>query len=62
ADIIRDGEVVFSGTIGSLKRFKDDVKDVTEGMECGVTIDGFNKYEQGDIIEAYEVESIAQTL
>jgi translation initiation factor IF-2 len=62
ADIVRDGEVVFSGRIGSLKRFKDDVKDVTEGMECGVTLEGFDKYEKGDIIEAYEIESIAQKL
>ena len=62
ADIIRDGEIIFSGAIGSLKRFKDDVKDVSEGMECGVTINGFDKYKQGDIIEAYEVESIVQTL
>ncbi|OGX35956.1 MAG: hypothetical protein A3C36_07800 [Omnitrophica WOR_2 bacterium RIFCSPHIGHO2_02_FULL_52_10] len=62
ADIIRDGAVVFTGKIGSLKRFKDDVKDVTEGMECGVTLEGFTQYEKGDIIEAYEIESIAQKL
>jgi len=61
-DIIREDEVIYSGTISSLKRFKDDVRDVTEGMECGITIDGFNKYEKGDIIEAYELESIAQKL
>ena len=62
ADVIRNGEVIFSGAIGSLKRFKDDVREVSEGMECGVTIDGFDKYQQGDMIEVYEVESIAQTL
>ena len=62
ADIIRNDEVVYSGAISSLKRFKDDVKDVSEGMECGITVDNFDKYQQGDIIEAYEIESIAQTL
>jgi len=61
-DIIRDGEIVFSGVISALKRFKDDVKDVTEGMECGIKLDGYDGYEKGDIIEAYELESIAQTL
>lgn len=61
-DVIRDEEVIFSGVIGALKRFKDDVRDVTEGMECGIKLDGFDKYQQGDIIEAYEIESIAQTL
>jgi translation initiation factor IF-2 len=62
ADIMRGGEVVFTGTIGTLKRFKDDVRDVTEGMECGIKVDGFDKYEKGDTIEIYEIESIAQTL
>jgi translation initiation factor IF-2 len=62
ADIVRNGEVVFSGIIGTLKRFKDDVRDVTEGMECGIKFEGFDKYEKGDIIQAYEIESIAQKL
>jgi translation initiation factor IF-2 len=62
ADLIRDGEIVFSGIIGALKRFKDDVRDVTEGMECGIKLDGYSDYKKGDIIEAYEIESIAQTL
>ena len=53
---------MFSGVISALKRFKDDVKDVTEGMECGIKLDGYDGYEKGDIIEAYEIESIAQTL
>ncbi len=61
-DVLRNGEIIFSGSVSSLKRFKDDVRDVSEGMECGVTIEGFDKYQQGDIIEAYETESIAQKL
>jgi len=62
ADIVRDGEIVFTGVISALKRFKDDVKDVTEGMECGIKLEGYDEYEKGDIIEAYELESIPQTL
>lgn len=62
ADVVRDGEIIFSGEIGSLKRFKEDVRDVAEGMECGMTVEGFDAYEKGDMIEAYEIESVAQTL
>ncbi len=61
-DVIRAGETVFSGNISSLKRFKDDVREVTEGMECGVTVDRFDKYQTGDIIEVFETETIAQKL
>ncbi|MBF0532404.1 MAG: translation initiation factor IF-2 [Candidatus Omnitrophica bacterium] len=62
ADVIRNGEIVFSGHISSLKRFKDDVREVTEGMECGITVSNFTGYEKSDLIEAYEVDSIAQKL
>ena len=61
-DVKREEEIIFSGAISSLKRFKDDVKEVNEGMECGIAIEGFDKYEAGDIIEVYEIESIAQKL
>ena len=61
-DVMRNGEVVFSGVISSLKRFKDDVKDVAEGYECGISIDGFDKMQAGDVFEAYEVETIIRTL
>ncbi|MCA9398222.1 MAG: translation initiation factor IF-2 [Candidatus Omnitrophica bacterium] len=61
-DIVRNEDVVYSGVIDSLKRFKDDVKEVTEGMECGITVEGFTDYQSGDIIEVYEIESIAQKL
>ena len=61
-DIMRNGSVVFSGEIASLKRFKDDVREVQEGYECGVTIAGFDAIEAGDVLETYEVESIARTL
>jgi translation initiation factor IF-2 len=61
-DVIRGGQVIFSGVLSSLKRFKDDVKEVTDSMECGLTIQGFSDYQKGDIVEAYEIKSIAQKL
>ena len=61
-DIVRNGDVVFTGSISSLKRFKDDVREVAEGFECGITIQGFDAIESGDIVEAFEFEKIARTL
>lgn len=52
--LIRDGVVVFTGKMSSLKRFKDDVKEVQKGFECGITIDGFNDLKIGDLIEAFQ--------
>ena len=52
--IIRDGIVVYTGELGSLKRFKDDVKEVQHGYECGLNIDKFNDIKVGDVVEAYE--------
>jgi translation initiation factor IF-2 len=60
--IIRDGIVMYSGNLGSLKRFKDDVKDVTKGYECGLNIDKFNDIREGDIVEAFEEVEVKQTL
>ena len=56
--VIRDGIVVFEGELGSLKRFKDEVKEVNYGYECGITIDCFNDIKEGDIIEAYVMEEV----
>ncbi len=61
-DLVRNGQVVFEGKISSLKRFKDDVRDVQEGFECGITLAGFDNVQEGDIIEAYEIEKIARKL
>ena len=61
-DEMRDGQAVHTGTISSLKRFKDDVREVQEGYECGITIEGFDKIQAGDILEAFEIETIARTL
>lgn len=58
AKVIRDGEVVYDGQIASLKRFKDDVKEVAAGFECGIGLDGFEDLEEGDIIEVYKKERV----
>ncbi len=66
--LIRDGIVIYptgegaSAELASLKRFKDDAKDVQSGMECGLTIKNFSDYKVGDVVEAYEVEEVKRTL
>jgi len=60
--VIRDGIVVHTGMLGSLKRFKDDVKDVKKGYECGLNIDKYNDIKEGDIIEGYEEVEVKRTL
>lgn len=61
-EILRNGQPVYTGHISSLKRFKDDVKEVTESFECGITIANFTDIQVGDIIEAFDIESIARKL
>lgn len=56
--LIRDGIVIFEGEIDTLKRFKDDVKEVARNYECGITIKNYNDVKEGDIIEAYVMEEI----
>ena len=60
--VIRDGVVVFTGVLSSLKRFKDDVKEVTSGFDCGITIDKFNDMKPGDNIEPYEEIEVKRVL
>jgi translation initiation factor IF-2 len=60
--VLRDGMVVYDGEIDTLKRFKDDVREVREGFECGIDVANFNDVKVGDVIEAYRVEKIARTL
>jgi translation initiation factor IF-2 len=60
--LVRNGQPAFEGKISSLKRFKDDVRDVAEGFECGIAISGFEDLHEGDIIEAYDIEKIARKL
>ena len=54
--------VVFTGSFGSLKRFKDDASEVAQGYECGLAIEGYQDVKVGDIIEAFEIETVAATL
>jgi len=60
--LIRDNMVVYDGKMASLKRFKDDVKEVASGYECGIAIEGFNDIKVGDIIESYQMEEVAAKL
>jgi translation initiation factor IF-2 len=60
--LIRNGVVVYTGELGSLKRFKDDVKEVNRGFECGLNIERFNDLKVGDVIEAFEEVAVKQTL
>jgi translation initiation factor IF-2 len=62
ARVVRDGVVAYDGRIGSLRRFKDDVREVAEGYECGIGIENFNDVKEGDVIEAYEVREVAREL
>ncbi len=62
ARLIRDDEVIHEGSITSLKRFKDDVKEIKEGMECGIGIDGAGKFKEDDVIVTYEIQFIKRTL
>ncbi len=56
--VLRDSAIVYEGKLASLKRFKDDVREVTEGYECGMAIENFNDIKQGDVIEAYAMEQV----
>ncbi|HVH08805.1 MAG TPA: translation initiation factor IF-2 [Gemmatimonadales bacterium] len=60
--VIRNGVEVYDGTLASLKRFKDDVREVREGFECGIGVENFNDLKVGDLIEAYRVEEVARSL
>ena len=62
ARLYRDEELFIEGKIESLKRFKDDVKDVKEGLECGIGVSGMKKYLEGDVIEVFEVKEVKRTL
>jgi translation initiation factor IF-2 len=54
--VIREGEVLFDGEIGSLKRGKEDVREVREGFECGIALKQFHEFEEGDLLECYIIE------
>ncbi|HEX7453488.1 MAG TPA: translation initiation factor IF-2 [Polyangiaceae bacterium] len=60
--LLREGATLWQGKMSSLKRFKDDARDVKEGFDCGIALEGFNEIQVGDIIEAFEIEQVKQTL
>ena len=60
--LVRDSVQVWEGKIGSLRRFKDDVRDVAAGFECGITLEGYNDVKERDILEAFELEAVAGVL
>jgi translation initiation factor IF-2 len=59
--VVRDGAVIYETTIASLRRFKDDVREVQEGFECGILLENFNDVKEGDVLEAYETREIERT-
>ncbi|HUH12010.1 MAG TPA: translation initiation factor IF-2 [Longimicrobiales bacterium] len=60
--VVRDGVQIYQGELGSLKRFKDDVREVREGFECGLNVSGYNDIKVGDVIECFRVDEVARTL
>jgi translation initiation factor IF-2 len=60
--LVRDGTVIYDGRIGSLRRFKDDVREVTVGLECGIVLENYPDPKEGDVIEVYETKQVEQTL
>jgi translation initiation factor IF-2 len=60
--LVRDGTVVWTGRIGSLRRFKDDVGEVEEGLECGIVLDGYQDVKEGDVLEVFETKQVEKTL
>jgi translation initiation factor IF-2 len=60
--LLRDNVVIFTGELDSLKRFKDDAKEVKEGFECGLNIKNYNDIQAGDLLEFFEIREVARTL
>ena len=60
--LLRENVVIWTGELESLKRFKDDIKEVKEGYECGLTLRGYNDIKEGDQLEVFEVREIARAL
>jgi translation initiation factor IF-2 len=60
--LIRDGTVVWTGRVGSLRRFKDNVQEVEEGLECGVVLEGYGDVKVGDVLELFRTRQVEKTL
>ena len=62
ARLVRDGTIVWTGKLGSLRRFKDDVSEVEEGLECGIVLENFADIKEGDVLEFFETRQVEKTL
>jgi translation initiation factor IF-2 len=62
ARVRREGAIILDSKVVGLKRFKEDVKELAEGFECGISIEGYEAIKEGDLLEIYELEQIRQTL
>ena len=62
ARLVRDGVIIWTGRVASLRRFKEDVREVSEGFECGIALENYQDVHEGDVIETYEVREIARSL
>jgi translation initiation factor IF-2 len=62
ARVVRDGIVIWDGKLAALKRFKDDARAVREGLDCGISFDGYNEMKVGDTVECYDVQEVRQSL
>ena len=60
--LVRDGTIVWTGRVGSLRRFKDDVAEVEEGQECGIVLEGYADIKEGDVLEFFETKQVEKTL
>jgi len=60
--VVRDGRVIYTGRIGSLRRFQDDVREVQEGYECGITVEGYQDVKEGDVFEVFETRQVEREL
>jgi translation initiation factor IF-2 len=60
--LVRDGTIIWTGNVGSLRRFKDNVEEVEEGLECGIVLEGFADIKEGDVLEFFEIKQIEKTL
>jgi len=60
--LVRGDETLWTGRVAALKRFKDDVKEVEKGFECGITLDGYSEVQEGDRLESFKIEELARTL
>ena len=62
ARVLRNGDVIYKGAVSTLKRFQEDAGEVRDGQECGIRLENFSDFEKGDVVETYEIESVAAVL